>query len=372
MNDFAEFPTSLPALSVTALTAGALTVTGVATFAATVTATGQFLAAAGSPVAPSYSFAGQPAAGIFYNPSTAGPTLVAPGSQVFLTCDGNLGTNAMVSGLSFCAYSGTSGDLIVTRDAANVLAQRRGTNAQVSRIYGTYTSGSVYERLAIGYQGGAFKIVEEQLGASSRYLVMGTNGTGNLQFQTAGTVRWQIDSSGHLLPVADNTYDIGAGAAQARDIYASRYVFAGYFVATGAGAYMFNGRGGVRSSADGVLRLSNDADSDFGRLCFGGTTNAYPALKRSSSALLARLADDSGYAGLEGGTIKAHTSLYMDDDAGGALTMTFGTTNGVKIGTASGEKIGFYGATPVAQQTGVAVSAAGIHAALVALGLITA
>jgi hypothetical protein len=38
----------------------------------------------------------------------------------------------------------------------------------------------------------------------------------------------------------------------------------------------------------------------------------------------------------------------------------------------AGDKIGFYGAAAVAQQTGVAVSAAGIHAALVNLGLITA
>lgn len=37
-----------------------------------------------------------------------------------------------------------------------------------------------------------------------------------------------------------------------------------------------------------------------------------------------------------------------------------------------GTTVGFYGATPVALQTGVAVSAAGIHAALVNLGLITA
>ena len=36
------------------------------------------------------------------------------------------------------------------------------------------------------------------------------------------------------------------------------------------------------------------------------------------------------------------------------------------------EDVGFYGTAPVAQQTGVAVSAAGIHAALVSLGLITA
>ena len=37
-----------------------------------------------------------------------------------------------------------------------------------------------------------------------------------------------------------------------------------------------------------------------------------------------------------------------------------------------GNKIGFYAATPVALQTGVAVTAAGVHAALVNLGLITA
>ena len=37
-----------------------------------------------------------------------------------------------------------------------------------------------------------------------------------------------------------------------------------------------------------------------------------------------------------------------------------------------GTNVGFYGTAPIAQQTGVAVTAAGIHAALVALGLITA
>lgn len=44
---------------------------------------------------------------------------------------------------------------------------------------------------------------------------------------------------------------------------------------------------------------------------------------------------------------------------------------GSKIGGAS-SKIGFFNATPVAQPTGVAVDAAGIHAALVTLGLIAA
>lgn len=48
---------------------------------------------------------------------------------------------------------------------------------------------------------------------------------------------------------------------------------------------------------------------------------------------------------------------------------------GTQIGTeggASGQKLGFFGATPVVQRTGTAVTAGGIHAALVSLGLITA
>ncbi len=50
----------------------------------------------------------------------------------------------------------------------------------------------------------------------------------------------------------------------------------------------------------------------------------------------------------------------------------FGRTTGTRIGTSASQKIGFYNKLPVAQQTGVAVTAGGIHAALVALGLITA
>lgn len=53
-------------------------------------------------------------------------------------------------------------------------------------------------------------------------------------------------------------------------------------------------------------------------------------------------------------------------------TATGGNASGVVVGSKSSETVGFYGSTGVALQTGVAVSAAGIFAALVALGLITA
>ena len=54
----------------------------------------------------------------------------------------------------------------------------------------------------------------------------------------------------------------------------------------------------------------------------------------------------------------------------GAISALVAST-GVKVG-ATGDKLGFYGTAPISLQTGVAVSSAGIHAALVALGLITA
>lgn len=49
-----------------------------------------------------------------------------------------------------------------------------------------------------------------------------------------------------------------------------------------------------------------------------------------------------------------------------------GKGTGTTFATEATQKMGFYGAAPVAQQTGVAVTAGGVHAALVALGFITA
>lgn len=56
----------------------------------------------------------------------------------------------------------------------------------------------------------------------------------------------------------------------------------------------------------------------------------------------------------------------------GVTTVGLTVTGNSAIGNAGSDTIGFYGQAATAQQTGVAVTAAGIHAALVALGLITA
>jgi hypothetical protein len=60
----------------------------------------------------------------------------------------------------FATYSNTTPDLILARDAANTLAQRNGTNAQESRVYGSYTSATNFQRMSI-------KTLRESSGALS-------------------------------------------------------------------------------------------------------------------------------------------------------------------------------------------------------------
>lgn len=69
-----------------------------------------------------------------------------------------------------------------------------------------------------------------------------------------------------------------------------------------------------------------------------------------------------------GSTATPTEALHFAD----AKNIAFDTTTGTKIGTATNQKLAFYNSTPIIKQAGVAVTAAGIHAALVNLGLIAA
>lgn len=60
--------------------------------------------------------------------------------------------------------------------------------------------------------------------------------------------------------------------------------------------FQVNGRSRLFSSGDGLFELQNAAGTDFTRLNFGGTTSSFPAIKKNSTTLEARLADDSAFA----------------------------------------------------------------------------
>lgn len=96
------------------------------------------------------------------------------------------------SGLSI----GTSQDVILTRDAANTLAQRNGVNAQTFNLYGTYTDGSNYRRVAIAMTAaGVASIAPAGLGTGASGNVLHISGlpTANpgpgILWNDAGTVK---------------------------------------------------------------------------------------------------------------------------------------------------------------------------------------
>jgi hypothetical protein len=97
----------------------------------------------------------------------------------------------------------------------------------------------------------------------------------------------------------DNTYDIGASSAnRPANVYVATNVQATNFFAGASGS-----RTKYTSTGDGVGLLTNVAGTDFTRLQFGGTTSAFPSLKRNGTIIEAKLADDSGYASLTGNAV---------------------------------------------------------------------
>ena len=158
-------------------------------------------------------------------------------------------------------HVGTSAtlDTILVRDGEPYhLATRNGTNGQKFSVYGTYP-GAAWERFTI-------------TAPTSGNVLLGTyKGTGGiargLEFQTDGVTRLTIGTGG--------------------DVNLSN-------------ALVFGGSGQFRFLSSGVAFLTNAAQTDFGRLCLGGNTASFPAIKRSSTTLQARLADDSAFAPIQG------------------------------------------------------------------------
>jgi hypothetical protein len=71
---------------------------------------------------------------------------------------------------------GSSGDTVLIRDAANTLAQRSGTNAQINRLYNTYTDDSNYERLSTTWSSNVCYTKPENAGTGSARLYVPVTG----------------------------------------------------------------------------------------------------------------------------------------------------------------------------------------------------
>ena len=104
-----------------------------------------------------------------------------------------------------------SSDVLLARDAANTLALRNGTNAQMFRVYNTF-DGTNGEFLGIGFQSNFATIFTGKVGTGSeRNLALGW-GTGG--------ARWYINLANAFYPSSNNAYDLGI---------TTNYLRTGYF-----------------------------------------------------------------------------------------------------------------------------------------------
>ena len=197
-------------------------------------------------------------------------TTQSSGSIYFYTSSGNeivqvfgtLGLGGIIQGPNVFLHG----------EATNTLALRNGANAQTFRVYNTWTSfGSgteIWERGKFAWESNVLTIGTEK----------GANGgtARALEFQTNGLTRLTVETGGDVTIT-------GNGLLRLR----------------GSGA------GALASTAHGnVVVTTSDGLGTTSILAFGNVTSSFPAIKRNSTALETKLADDSAYA--------PHAMQYLD------------------------------------------------------------
>lgn len=127
------------------------------------TQAGVLLASSGTAGAPTYSFSADATTGMYRD--TGGGAIRF---SVFGTLSVEIGGGTLkISSDSALFRMGVSSDVVLARDAANVLAQRNGATAQVKRLYNTFTDASNYERLGINWVSNLCTIKTEAAGTGT-------------------------------------------------------------------------------------------------------------------------------------------------------------------------------------------------------------
>jgi hypothetical protein len=119
--------------------------------------------------------------------------------------------------------------------------------------------------------------------------------------------------------------DSGYCNIRGADATVANLIATAYITCGGAMAFEISAKGTLSAPSDGVFLLRNNANTDFNRLQFGGTTSSFPAIKRNGAGIDFRLADDSNYCDISAQNIVGATSLR----AGGRIDLYGDGSSGV-------------------------------------------
>lgn len=198
--------------------------------------------------------------------------------SVGLTANGIvLGSNGNIAWSNNATNVRTTTDLFLRRDAADTLAQRNGTTAQVNRIYNTYTDASNYERAFISWTKNANRLsIGSEAAGTGTERPIDFFGAG-FQFKTtSGTLRWEVANAGNLLAGADNSYDIGAsGANRPRNVYVAGSITTGSTTLHTTSVALTNGAGASAGTLTNAPAVGNP--TKWIPINDNGTTRYIPA-----------------------------------------------------------------------------------------------
>lgn len=183
---------------------------------------GVVLVGDGAAGTPSLSFTGASNKG-FYQRSDSAVGMSWGSDEVFHFSQGQV---AIGGGWALAFGSGSlasvAADTYLYRDAAGILAQRNGTNAQTFRVYNTFTDAANYERGMFAWNANALEVGTEKAGTGTARDVA-IKPANELYLWAAGFSRWRITGFGHFVSSGDNLNDIGeAGANRPRDVHIAR------------------------------------------------------------------------------------------------------------------------------------------------------
>jgi len=198
------------------------------------------------------------------------------------TTGGGQCASTIASGLNVVSTLSLGSDTILLRDgAANTLALRNGAAAQTFNVYGTYTSGTSYERLTLSAPSSANAIIGTNKGSgggTARGLEVQTDGVTRMTIAAAGGVAVNTIAYGNnyinftpdsvnflLLKRANDSSTVSFYTNSNQSNTLSQGVHSLFELvwssgAGAAGAYDI----GIRRASAGVLQISNTASNTFG------------------------------------------------------------------------------------------------------------
>lgn len=158
---------------------------------------------------------------------------------------------------------------------------------------GTVATGIGFGTVTALYAPANGRLELQHIGGANPTLFLAEGSTQTLSLQTTSGVGYLSTTTAKSLVLRTN------GTAALTLDASQNATFAGSVAAAGGSNFTFDGRSYISSPSDGVLVVRNNAGTGFDRFQIGGTSNLFPALKRSNAELQARLADDSAFTYLQ-------------------------------------------------------------------------